>query len=226
VSSRHAAIIRQGDAFLLRDLGSKNGTRVNGRPLAGDVLLKDGDVIGFGPQGPTVAFHVLAAGAGDDVSDGARASAARLASMRDQVPAVAAGPARPSATGRIAAEVQRQTRELRRTTQVLLVLLLVSAGGFGWVRWNGARSARDVAALQARADSLNRAAQQLLGRLQSELQSLRDALRGSEVEAARLRARAAMRPRSRASAPSSRPPRRGSAASRTPPLSTTGPSPT
>jgi len=187
VSSRHAAIIRQGDMFLLRDLGSKNGTLVNGRPLAGDVALKDGDVIGFGPQGPTVAFHVLDAGASDDGSDSARASAARLASMRDQVAAVAGVPARPSATARISAEVQRQTRELRRTTQVLLVLLLLSAGGFGWVQWKGARSAREVAALQARADSLNRAAQQLLGRLQSELQSLRDAVRESEVEAARLR---------------------------------------
>jgi len=187
VSSRHAAIIRQGDMFLLRDLGSKNGTLVNGRPLAGDVALKDGDVIGFGPHGPTVAFHVLDAGASDDGSDSARASAARLASMRDQVAAVAGVPARPSATARISAEVQRQTRELRRTTQVLLVLLLLSAGGFGWVQWKGARSAREVAALQARADSLNRAAQQLLGRLQSELQSLRDAVRESEVEAARLR---------------------------------------
>jgi S1-C subfamily serine protease len=182
VSSRHAAIIQQGDGFLLRDLGSKNGTLVNGTAIAGDVRLKDGDVIGFGPQGPKVGFRVLDAGP-DEVSAGARAAAARMSSPREQVPAAA----RPSNTARIAAEVHRQTRHLRRTTQVLLVLLAVSAGGFAWIQWRSAQSAREIAVLQARADSLNRAAQQLLRRFQSELQSLRDALRESQREAARLR---------------------------------------
>ena len=67
VSSRHAAIIRQGDAFILRDLGSKNGTLVNGRPAAADLPLKDGDVIGFGAQGPSVEFRVLEADAAEGV---------------------------------------------------------------------------------------------------------------------------------------------------------------
>jgi pSer/pThr/pTyr-binding forkhead associated (FHA) protein len=59
VSSRHAAIVRRGETFLLRDLGSTNGTFVNGRRISGEVALQDGDVIGFGPQGPTVEFRAV-----------------------------------------------------------------------------------------------------------------------------------------------------------------------
>jgi len=48
VSRAHAAIRREGDAYLLRDAGSTGGTYVNGEPLAGERTLRDGDVIGLG----------------------------------------------------------------------------------------------------------------------------------------------------------------------------------
>ena len=41
VSSRHAAIVRRPEGFMVQDLGSKNGTFVNGQRIAGDVILKD-----------------------------------------------------------------------------------------------------------------------------------------------------------------------------------------
>ncbi|MGH7606444.1 MAG: FHA domain-containing protein, partial [Gemmatimonadales bacterium] len=63
VSSRHAAIVRKPDGFWLQDLGSRNGTLVNGRRISGDVLLKDGDVIGFGASGPALEFHATEVGA-------------------------------------------------------------------------------------------------------------------------------------------------------------------
>ncbi len=49
-SGQHARIERQGDAYLLRDLKSSNGTRVNGIELAADAphSLKSGDVIEIG----------------------------------------------------------------------------------------------------------------------------------------------------------------------------------
>jgi S1-C subfamily serine protease len=191
VSSHHAAIIRQGGAFVVRDLGSTNGTFVNGTAVKGDMPLREGDVIGFGKQGPTLRFHVLEAGTSDDVSPGARASAERMSNPREKFRAVSMPvrtPAGPGGTDvRIAAEVARQTRGLHRTTKVLLVLLLVTLGAFGWVQWKSARDAGEIAHLQARADSLNREAQRLLSGFQSELQSVHAALRASQSEARRLR---------------------------------------
>ena len=46
-SRRHAEIRPHGDGYVVADLGSMNGTMVNGRPI-GEHLLEDGDVIGIG----------------------------------------------------------------------------------------------------------------------------------------------------------------------------------
>ncbi len=45
VSSRHARITRKADDFYLEDLGSLNGTRVDGNRVTGPVLLRDGNRI-------------------------------------------------------------------------------------------------------------------------------------------------------------------------------------
>jgi pSer/pThr/pTyr-binding forkhead associated (FHA) protein len=47
VSARHTQLSRSGDTYRLKDLGSTNGTRVNGVP-ATDVLLRFDDRIRFG----------------------------------------------------------------------------------------------------------------------------------------------------------------------------------
>jgi S1-C subfamily serine protease len=170
VSSRHAAIIHRGNEFILRDLGSKNGTLLNARPVTGDAALKDGDVIDFGAQGPSVEFDILEQDT-PDVAPAVRASAQRMSSPREQFPAAAA-PVRSSTAMRIAAEVQRQTHALRRTTKALLALLVLAAAGLAWVQWTSARHARETDHLQAR--------------FQTELQSVRDTLQEAEREAARL----------------------------------------
>lgn len=48
VSKRHARIEAERGAFWLIDLGSTNGTFVNGAPVVGAVALQDGDVVRFG----------------------------------------------------------------------------------------------------------------------------------------------------------------------------------
>ncbi len=182
VSSRHAGIVRQGDTFVVRDLGSTNGTFVNGARIAGDAVLADGDVIGFGQNGPAVEFHILPGGPdADPASPAVRRAAARVSSPREQH-AVVAAPRRSSTAVRIAAEVAR----LRRTTKVLIGLLAGALGTFGWVQWQGARDAREVQRLQLRADSLAAEAQRMLARFQTELASVRDALRQSQADVARL----------------------------------------
>lgn len=43
VSREHCVLFERGDAFLLRDLESRLGTTIKGKPISGDVELKDGD---------------------------------------------------------------------------------------------------------------------------------------------------------------------------------------
>ena len=47
VSRRHAEIHPRGDGFVLVDLGSTNGSTVNGVPVV-ERELRDGDELGFG----------------------------------------------------------------------------------------------------------------------------------------------------------------------------------
>lgn len=54
-SSRHARLLPQGDAVILEDLGSTNGTHLNGEPLTGPQPLHDGDRIRIGDSEFT--FH-------------------------------------------------------------------------------------------------------------------------------------------------------------------------
>jgi DNA-binding winged helix-turn-helix (wHTH) protein len=67
VSRRHARISIVGDEASVEDLGSKNGTYVNGAPVLSPVLLKNGDELRTGsvafrfrmttPRGPTATWN-------------------------------------------------------------------------------------------------------------------------------------------------------------------------
>jgi ABC-type multidrug transport system fused ATPase/permease subunit len=48
VSRRHLRLVLHGDAVVVSDLGSSNGTTVNGVPLEGSATLRDGDVVELG----------------------------------------------------------------------------------------------------------------------------------------------------------------------------------
>jgi len=45
VSRHHARLSQMANGIQLQDLGSKNGTHINGKPLQGNMILKDGDLI-------------------------------------------------------------------------------------------------------------------------------------------------------------------------------------
>jgi ABC transport system ATP-binding/permease protein len=57
VSRRHAEIRRQNGVYFLVDLGSFNGTFLNGRRITGGEVLNDNDVIELGPAGPSLRFR-------------------------------------------------------------------------------------------------------------------------------------------------------------------------
>ena len=174
VSSRHAAIVRKTEGFVLQDLGSRNGTFVNGTRITGDTVLRTGDVIGFGANGPALEFGVIEADQDLPPTAAAEALAARSSAPREVFEAASRpAPLRQSTGVRIAVEVARQTAQLRRTTKILLVVLILAGSGFTWVQIDGRRRARE--------------SQTMNQQVQTELQGVRDALKASQDETTRLR---------------------------------------
>jgi ABC-type multidrug transport system ATPase subunit/pSer/pThr/pTyr-binding forkhead associated (FHA) protein len=75
VSRRHARLLREGDGYMVEDLGSSNGTFLNGQQIAGRTRLKSGDQIQLGryvtllyaapiSESAATAFHASPAIAG------------------------------------------------------------------------------------------------------------------------------------------------------------------
>jgi pilus assembly protein CpaF len=77
VSRRHATLTRQGTSYLIEDIGSTNGTYVNGKRVTAPVLLANGDMVGLAD---TIVLAVQAPlTVGDDatvISDAAHYDAA------------------------------------------------------------------------------------------------------------------------------------------------------
>src|SRR5690606_35491298 len=90
----------QDGQWIVRDLGSTNGTYVNGRRVHGDTELRAGDRIGFGGDATVIEFDVPATGVTPDVS-------------RTQL---------------LRAEMGRQHRRLRATIVLLVIALVLTAG--------------------------------------------------------------------------------------------------
>jgi tetratricopeptide (TPR) repeat protein len=63
VSRSHAELIRVGANYLLRDLGSTNGSFVNGDRVT-ERMLNDGDTLRFGSGGPEMIFRLIETSSG------------------------------------------------------------------------------------------------------------------------------------------------------------------
>jgi predicted component of type VI protein secretion system len=84
VSRRHARLTFQGGKYVLEDLGSTNGTFVNGQRLAGPRVLKAGEVVSFGEQ-IVLVFEVVSIDPGATVMS-PRAAAVPVASRPNLMP--------------------------------------------------------------------------------------------------------------------------------------------
>ncbi len=67
LSRHHAEIRRDGDGFALKDMGSKNGTLLNGARIAGEERLRPGDVITLGEH--TLTYKTSADDEGEPEAD-------------------------------------------------------------------------------------------------------------------------------------------------------------
>ena len=68
ISRNHAEIIWRDGKAILSDLGSQNGTLVNGKRIRGEYMLKDADEIEFGPFMCTFKTSMTQAAAAPDLN--------------------------------------------------------------------------------------------------------------------------------------------------------------
>ncbi len=91
ISRKHARLTFQGGKYVIEDLGSTNGTFVNGQRLVSAVVLKSGDVVSFGEQ-IVLMYEALASDPGATMI-----SARKAASRPISTPVATPGPAPVSA---------------------------------------------------------------------------------------------------------------------------------
>lgn len=71
VSRRHARVFVQGGNYVIEDLGSTNGTSVNGQRIMGPYILKAGELITFG-ENVNLLFQTLGVSGDATVASSAR----------------------------------------------------------------------------------------------------------------------------------------------------------
>ncbi|MCZ6916391.1 MAG: trypsin-like peptidase domain-containing protein [Gemmatimonadetes bacterium] len=178
VSGRHAEIIRRDNRWFVRDLGSSNGTLVNGHRIQSDTKLDDTDQIRFGAAGPTIEFRLVADTIPDTGEMPARPAAAAAPASAGATPA-----RRSSTTQRVRVEVARQTKQMRRITMSVTVALVLVSGGLVFVnRQQRLTREEEIIQLQARINSVLRDARTTTTALQGEMQELASALRMSQQD--------------------------------------------
>ena len=186
VSTRHAELTLANGEWTIRDLGSTNGTFVNGEPVV-TRALQDGDVIAFGSEGPRAEVHLLpdviaATTARPSVGRGPADGAGR-ASARAAIPATPAGE---STTERIALAVRHETRSLRTLLIAAMALLVAGVAAAMWYNLRTAsRNDALIAALSARNDSLASAIQ----RSTSAVKGMEEAIAAAQRQAAEIQSR-------------------------------------
>lgn len=167
VSARHALFRHLPGGWVVRDLGSRNGTWVNGARISGEVAVQPGDRISFGPQGPVL-----------EVPGGAAAGPATVAARGESV------------TGQIRAAVGRERRRWRWVAGGLGVVLLAVVAAFLYADQRRSSSwERERQALQSRIDSVLEANRAPVAALQGQVAGLTEALQQSDAELRQLRTR-------------------------------------
>ena len=177
VSGRHAEIRESDGRRTITDLGSTNGTFVNGKQVEGTVELKDGDRVMFGAKGPETEIRTVQPG----VSETPRL------------------PKR-STEERIAVAVSQQTAGLKRYMVAAVLLMVVTAGiAYATARRESTRRVEELRKLLASNDSMRvvltgsmRASgdTSLLNEIQRNLAALQQRLPGATSDAERAQIKA------------------------------------
>ncbi|HEU4642051.1 MAG TPA: trypsin-like peptidase domain-containing protein [Gemmatimonadaceae bacterium] len=197
VSARHAEIVARDGAWVLRDVGSRNGTWVNGARLAGEHALRAGDVVAFGEHGPTVQVVEAreagsgkreaegAGGQGPGAGDGPRSASVRAHSAQSRAVGGADAPPRAQSApdSRVPSPESRALPASRFPLPALVgALLAVGVAGAYWMGGRGSRARESRLAALARAnDSLAHSYAQRVASLSGRVQGLDSSLAASKA---------------------------------------------
>ncbi len=185
VSGRHAAINSDEDGWFIQDLGSLNGTFVNGNRISVPVRLLDQDQIQLGEGGPLLTFRIVA----DPVEvlpppeptqrhaipEPLEVPPAQGAPEPQELPPSQGVPRfqeGPTAGAGTRGKPHRAWGPLGLLTVVLLIAVATAA----YFLWEGRRYRNQVMAMQERIDSILEASAETAGALQGRIQGLHDAL--------------------------------------------------
>lgn len=136
VSRKHSRLTFQGGKYVLEDLGSTNGTFVNGQRLAGPVVLKAGDVVSLGEQ-IVLMYDAI------NTDTGATIAVSRKSARVDPPPAQYAPPAPPQYASSAPVSTPLPGKKSNMTPLLIgggvLVFLCLCISFFVWVdatyRW-------------------------------------------------------------------------------------------
>lgn len=176
VSAHHAAFARDREGWFLRDLGSRNGTWVDGHRIDRDRRIQGGETVQFGTGGPLCRVEVSSAGSAEDDLPPPRAESSKLSSSAD------------SLTSRIRRKASRRSLHLGFALVALVVVLGLSVLSFLVAsRQREATWEEERRTLQARLDSALRASEVAGGAVEARLKGLSDALARSRERIRQLR---------------------------------------
>ena len=148
VSRKHALVRKTADGWAVSDLGSGNGTLLNGEPIADETLLSDNDVITLGDTELRYAGGAVGAGPGEDT---APAPPPRRAPVRTARTGGAiersTGRGRPVRTSRMAEDPVEKAKKRRKVVLIaggsLVVILALAVG------WKAIDNKRQIARREA-----------------------------------------------------------------------------
>jgi pSer/pThr/pTyr-binding forkhead associated (FHA) protein len=119
VSSRHAQITYSDDVgFIITDLGSSNGTFLNGQKLTGPTVLQSGSMVQFGENGPQVMITCEAAPEPEPTPP---------------PPPQPVVPAGPSKTRMMVAQMEESGKKTKKLLVFLIIFIVILIGaGIGY----------------------------------------------------------------------------------------------
>ncbi|MGV3624087.1 MAG: FHA domain-containing protein [Archangium sp.] len=169
VSRKHAVVRKTGEGWAVSDLGSGNGTMLNGAPIADETQLNDGDVITMGDT--ELVYAGPGGGAAAEPAEAAGGSSRRApvrTSRNGGAIERSTGRGRPVRTSRMSEDPEAAKKKRRKIFVAvggsLVVILALLVG------WKAIQNKRDFARKQA--DAENRLHQASMADLFKEAKTL------------------------------------------------------